>query len=578
MSDESSTTPFGPMNRRKMLGTTTALVGGAIAGAAGSVFGQEKVTAPSAGAPSAAASPNMSPPILQLECGKIRGLKEGKTFSFLGIRYAEAERFGQPKAIGPWEGVKNAQSWGPVCPAPEQTTVSADELVFPHRYWIANEHCQYLNVWTQNLKPATKKPVMVWMHGGGFTNGSSMESYAYDGRTLSEFGDVVVVSMNHRLNILGTLDLSAYGPAYANSRQTGMADLVVALQWVRDNIERFGGDPGNVMIFGQSGGGGKVVRLMHMPAAKGLFHKVAAQSGGNNNYRTTEVAASIKAQQAVAAHTLKNLNLTASDIDKLKTVPYTALITAGAAALRSAAQEVGAGNLGWNPIADEQYVMKEFCDWADAIPLMAGSVFSEMQGTLTRGDGRKNEWTAKEVEEKLTAALGDKTKDAVAEFKQAYPRKKAQDVLYYAGGSRPGVKNLLNRQLEKAKTPVYNYVFAWEYPVNGGITAFHCSELAFCFHALSVPQVRTPTGGGPVAMALQDKVSQAWVNFAKTGNPSQLGLEWKPYTKEGQQAMVFDAVSQSVPLKDDKLVSLLPAAAGPGGGRGGRGGAAPATR
>ena len=129
---------------------------------------------------------------------------------------------------------------------------------------------------------------MVWMHGGGFTNGSSMESYAYDGRTLSEFGDVVVVSVNHRLNILGTLDLSAYGPQYANSRYTGTADLVVALQWVHDNIERFGGDPGNVMIFGQSGGGGKVVRMMHMPAAKGLFHKVAAQSGGNNTYRTTD--------------------------------------------------------------------------------------------------------------------------------------------------------------------------------------------------------------------------------------------------------------------------------------------------
>jgi para-nitrobenzyl esterase len=571
MSDETSKTPFGHMNRRKMLGTTTALVGGAIAGAAGHVFGQEKAPAPAAPA-APATSANMAPPILQLECGKIRGLREGKTYSFLGIRYAEAERFGQPKAVGPWEGVKNAQVWGPVCPAPEQTTVSADELVFPHRYWIANEHCQYLNVWTQNLTPARKKPVMVWMHGGGFTNGSSIESYAYDGRTLSEFGDVVVVSMNHRLNILGTLDLSAYGPAYANSRQTGMADLVVALEWVRDNIERFGGDPGNVMIFGQSGGGGKVVRLMHMPAAKGLFHKVSAQSGGNNTYRTTDVAASIKAQQTIAAHTLKNLNLSAGDIDKLKTVPYSALITAGAAALRSAVQEVGVGNLGWNPIADDQYVMREFCDWADTIPLMAGSVFSEMQGTLTRGDGRKNEWTAKEVDEKLTAALGDKTKDAVAEFKQAFPRKKVQDVLYYAGGSRPGVKNLLNRQLEKSKVPVYNYLFAWEYPVNGGITAFHCSELAFCFHALSVPQVRTPTGGGAVAMALQDKVSQAWINFAKTGNPSQPGLEWKPYTKDGQQAMVFDTVSQSVPLKDDKLVSLLPAAGGGPGGRGGRGG------
>ncbi len=217
--------------------------------------------------------------------------------------------------------------------------------------------------------------------------------------------------------------------------------------------------------------------------------------------------------------------------------------------------------------------MREFCDWADSIPLLAGSVFSEMQGTLTRGDGRKNEWTQKEIDEQLTAAFSDNKNDIVAEFKQAFPRKKVQDALYYAGASRPGVKNLLNRKLEKTKTPVYNYVFAWEYPINGGITSFHCSELAFCFHALSVPQIRTPTGGGPVAMALQDKVSQAWINFAKTGNPGQPGLEWKPYTKENPQAMVFDTVSESVALRDDKLVSLLPPTGGAApGGRGGRGG------
>jgi len=406
--------------------------------------------------------------------------------------------------------------------------------------------------------------VMVWMHGGGFTNGSSMESYAYDGRTLSEFGDVVVVSVNHRLNILGTLDLSAYGSQYANSRYTGTADLVAALQWVCDNIEAFGGDPGNVMIFGQSGGGGKVVRMMHMPAAKGLFHRVSAQSGGNNTYRTTDVAASIKAQQTIAAHTLKNLNLTGNDIDKLKTVPYFTLITAGVAALRSAAQEVGRPTLNWEVIADDQYVMREFCDWAATIPLMAGAVFSEMQGTLTRGDGRKNDWTAKEVDDQLTAAFGAKKSDIVSEFKAAFPRKKVQDALFFAAASRPTVKNLLNRKLENTKAPVYNYVYAWEYPINGGTTSFHCSELAFCFHALSVPQIKTATGGGPVALALQDKVSQAWINFAKTGNPSQPGLEWKPYTKEDPQAMVFDTVSQSVSLRDDKLVSLLPAAGAPG--------------
>ena len=180
---------------------------------------------------------------------------------------------------------------------------------------------------------------------------------------------------------------------------------------------------------------------------------------------------------------LKQLNLTGSDIDKLKAVPYSQLITAGTAALRSAAQELGR-NVGWSVIADDKWLMREFCDWADTIPLIAGSVFSEMQGTLTRGDGRKNEWSQAEIDEQLTKAFGDKKDAVVAEFKQAFPAKKVQDVLYYAGGSRPGVKNLLTRKLEKGKAPVYNYVFAWEYPINGGITAFHCSELAFCFHAL----------------------------------------------------------------------------------------------
>src|SRR6185369_11639023 len=563
------------ISRRQMLGTSTALIGGAIAGVGSNAFAQERPTATAAAAVST--GPNLKPPVVQVKGGTLRGLREGKTSSFLGIRYAEAERFGPPRPVKPWTGIKDAQAYGPVCPIPEQTSVGRDEVVFPHRYWIENEHCQYLNVWTQNLTAAVKKPVMVWMHGGGFTNGSSIESYAYDGRSLSEFGDVVVVSVNHRLNILGTLDLSAYGPGYTKSRYTGTEDLVSALQWVHDNIERFGGDPGNVMIFGQSGGGGKVVRMLHTPAAKGLFHKVAAQSGGNNTYRTTDPAASIKAQQTIAAHTLKNLNLAADQIDKLKTVPYSALIAAGTAALRSAAQELGRPALNWEVIADDQYVMREFCDWADSIPLMAGAVFSEMQGTLTRGDGRKNEWSQAEIDEKLTSAFAERKNSVVTEFKLAFPRKKVQDAIYYAGASRPGVKNLLARKLERSKAPVYNYLFAWEYPINGGVTSFHCSELAFCFHALNVPQIKTATGGGPAAMALQDKVSQAWVNFARTGNPSQPGLEWKPYTKDDPQAMVFDTISESVALRDDKLVSLLPAG---GAGRGTAptgGGATPPT-
>ena len=549
------------LNRRTLL-RSAAVLGGGFAGMA--IDPVAALAGKNDGTPKAADSPNLNPPVVQVAGGKLRGIRDGKTNTFLGIPYAEAERFEMPKPVKPWEGIKGAQAWGSVCPIPAQERPGADEFVFPHRYWLESEACQMLNIWTQNASASARKPVMVWMHGGGFTNGSSMESYAYDGKNLSEFGDVVVVSVNHRLNIIGTLDLSAYGSQYENSRYTGMADLVAALQWVHENIAQFGGDPGNVTIFGQSGGGGKVMRLMHMPVAQGLFHKVIAQSGGSLNYRTVETDTAIKRQQAIAAGTLKQLGLDGSQIDKLKKVPYKDLILAGTAATRELAQAAGGprgGGGGWEVIADDKYVMRELCDWADAIPVMAGTVFSEMQGTLVRGDGRKNEWTQAEIDANLTKAYGDKKAQVVTEFQKAFPRKKVQDVLYFANGSRPTVKQTLAWKLEKSKTPVWNYLFAWEYPVNGGITSFHCSEIAFAFHNVTEPHIRLATGAGPVALALQDKVSGAWVSFAKTGNP---GPGFKPWTTAEPNTMVFDTVSECKPLRDDQLIALM----GNTGGRG----------
>jgi len=552
------------INRRSLLTRGAALVGGAAAGlalTAGNASAEEKAkteTQPAVKPATPMAPPNLHPPVVQVKGGKLRGFKDGKIFTFLGIPYAEAERFEMPKPVPAWEGVKGAQVWGPVCPIPPASTVGGDDFVFPHRYWVENEHCQVLNVWTQSTAAKTMKPVMVWMHGGGFTNGSSMESYAYDGKTLSEFGDVVAVSVNHRLNIIGTLDLSAYGPAYASSRNTGMADLVAALQWVHENIEAFGGDPGNVTIFGQSGGGGKVTRLMHMPAAKGLFHKVICESGGAVNYRDTDPAKIIQSQQSVAAETLRTLGLDGSQIDKLKKVPYRDLLAAGNAANQTVSRQSGGQAMGWNPIADDQYVLRELCDWADSIPYMIGNVMSEFNSNLAKGELTKNEWSQEEIDERLTAAFGVKKDEIVAEFKKVQPRKKIQDVLYLDNRFRRGTKTMLARKLEKTKAPVYNYIFTYEYQVNGGITAFHCSEIAFAFHALSEPHIRIATGGAPAALALQDKVSQAWVNFARTGNPSQAGLAWKPYTLAGRETMVFDTVSEVRSVDDDKLLSLLP--------------------
>ncbi len=551
------TTPHSPsngINRRSLLARTVAA---GIAGTAAITASAQEKVAPK---PAADPSPNLKAPIITLKAGSLRGLREGKTLSFLGIKYADAERFGPPKPVQPWGDVKNAQVWGACCPSPIPDTVSFDDFVFPHRYWTANENCQYLNVWTQSLTPARKKPVMVWMHGGGFTNGASMEGYAYDGRSLSEFGDVVVVSVNHRLNVIGTLDVSAYGPEYANSRNTGMADLVASLQWVHDNIENFGGDPGNVTIFGQSGGGGKVSRLLHMPSAKGLFHKVICESTSPVDYRNTDPAKTIQAQRAIAAETLKVLNLTAADIGKLKAVPYLSLLAAATTATQTVARQTGMAVAvgGWDPVADDVNVLREFCDWAESIPYMIGNVLSEFSSNLNGSQFDKNEWSTKEIDSRLTAAFGAKKDDIVAEYRKLYPRRKVQDVLFLDSRFRPWTKTMIELKAEKAKAAVYSYMFTYEYPVNGGVTAFHCSEIAFAFHALAEPHIHLSTGGGPSALALQDKVSQAWVNFARTGNPSQPGLVWKPWTAAGHETMVFDTVSELRSLNDDKLLSLMP--------------------
>jgi para-nitrobenzyl esterase len=556
----------GEMSRRELLGKGAGLMGAAVAGAAlGPAIASAEMNPSAVRAGrlldakdgGTGALPNFDPPVVQVEGGKLRGFRDGKTTVFLGVVYAEAERFELPKPVKPWDGIKSAQAWGPVCPIPKMTGAGPDEFVFPHRYWIENEHCQVLNIWTQDLSAAAKKPVMVWLHGGGFTNGSSMESYAYDGKNLSEFGDVVVVSVNHRLNILGTLDLSAYGAAYAQSRYTGTADLVAALQWIHNNIAQFGGDAGNVTLFGQSGGGSKGARMLHTPGAKGLFHKVICESGGGEVLADQDVAKNVKTAQMIAAATLANLNLTGDQIEKLKTVPYAELLAAGNAALVSVAQQTNTPRLMWNVYVDDEYITRAFCDWAAEIPLMSGSVFSEFRGNLTSGVN-KNAWTQQEIDHNLTAAYGDKKAAVVAAFQQAFPGRKVQDVLFFA---MPNTRALAAKR-DAGKSPVYNYIFSYEYPVNGGITPFHCSEITFVFHNLSLPPMQVATGGAPAGYALQDKVSKAWINFARTGNPSQPGLEWKPFAAGDAQTMVFDTVSECRDLHYDKLAPLLGSQAG----------------
>jgi para-nitrobenzyl esterase len=208
--------------------------------------------------------------VVQTKEGKLRGFFFRGVYQFHGITYATAERFCMPQRVKAWEGVRDAVSYGPVCPI-EANPQPSGEVYIPHRFWPQSENCQSLNIWTTQLSREARKPVFVWLHGGGFSDGSSIEQVAYEGDSLAKNGDVVVVTLNHRLNLLGFLDMSSFGEKYRNSVNAGIADLVAALEWIRDNIASFGGDPSNVTICGQSGGGGKVQTLLQTPSAAGLF-------------------------------------------------------------------------------------------------------------------------------------------------------------------------------------------------------------------------------------------------------------------------------------------------------------------
>lgn len=491
-------------------------------------------------------------PLVEVKQGTLRGFMEEGMYKFYGVRYAQAERFMMPEEAPSWEGVKDAQGYGPISPIPEHTTVSTDEFNVPHRYWIQDENCQYLNIWTQDMNTAAKKPVMVWLHGGGFNNGSSIEGIAYDGANLSKYGDVVVVSLNHRLNVLGFLDLSAYGEEYKYSGNVGMADIVMALEWINENIEQFGGDPGNVTVFGQSGGGSKTSTLMHMPSAEGLMHKAAVLSGGDGTIGGM-MSSNKESKMQASALMLEKLNLTEDEVDQLKDMEYETLLNAANEAIAEV-RESG-GNANWGPGADEDLITTEYCDWATDIPTLFGSVFGEFNYSFTEENAGKNEWSDEEVMSRLNEKYGENADAVLAEFNALFPDKKDADAYFYDTMFTPMSARGAQIKSEMGGAPTYRYLFTYELPVNGGTILMHCGDLPFIFH--NVSKMTGATGGTQNSYDFQDVVSTAWINFAYTGDPSQDGLPWEPYTVENKNTMIFDIESGQRSYDDSTLISLM---------------------
>ena len=292
--------------------------------------------------------------IAETESGKVAGYVENGIYIYKGIPYAKAERFMPPQPADKWEGVRSSRMFGPTCPQAVRMGWGADEHAFAF-HWddgYPGEDCLRVNIWTPGLNDGKKRPVMVWLHGGGYAAGSGQELPSYDGFNLAKKGDAVVVTLNHRLNVLGFLDLSAYGDKYAKSGNAGLLDLVAALQWVNKNIAAFGGDAQNVTIFGQSGGGGKVSTLLATPSAKGLYHKAIVQSG--SMLRTMDA----KYSRRIGAAVMDELGLKASQIDELQKMPYERLLAAGEKAVAKVKAEVEKEDgistfiFGWAPTVD----------------------------------------------------------------------------------------------------------------------------------------------------------------------------------------------------------------------------------
>lgn len=499
-------------------------------------------------------------PVAQTKQGKLRGLKIDSTYIFRGIKYANAKRFHPPVEVEPWEGVKEAFQFGHVC-CELNTPVPHDQFTVPHFFYPQNENCQYLNIWTQSLDKTAKRPVMVWLHGGGWFSGSSVELLSYDGENLSAFGDVVVVSVNHRLNVLGYLDMSPYGEAYKQSSQVGLMDLVAALKWVHENIENFGGDPDNVTIFGQSGGGGKVLALMQTPAADGLYHRTIMESGGPSGEGGAQaVETRRQINQEAAALVLKYLGIAPENAAQIETADWYDLAQATMNAIYTLGQEGKPVN--WAPLPDGEYYLGHPLDFgwrreSLKIPMLVGSVLGEFSGNFDRkiGDSIKNKWDAQTLDKHLTEFFGDKKEEMVRLFQEAYPERNLADVLFLDTNLRRGFLRFA-RERAKAGGDTWNWMFNLESPFNYGTVAWHNAEEPYVFHnaayieAQYIPQV---------SERLEDEMAGAWVQFAKTGDPNFDGIPaWPRATAESVPTMRFDVVTDLKTDYDKALMEAYP--------------------
>lgn len=485
-------------------------------------------------------------PVVKTTYGEVSGIVEDSILIFRGIPYAKAERFMPPQDPDAWEKVLECNDFGPVA-----------KQIVP---WIADSTMDEkalfsVNVWTQGIADGQRRPVLLWLHGGGFHVGSSNDPMTY-GKAMAKKGDIVFVSVNHRLNILGFLDLSACGEKYAQSANVGMLDIVKALEWINKNIDQFGGNPSDVTIVGESGGGGKVGTLMCMPGAKGLFHKAIIQSGTLLNTMTQEKS------KALGLAVLENLGLTSADVEKLDTVSYMSLVKAGNDAINkiSGPRIPGSATMfGFAPSVDGKVLVQQpfspgFADMSKDIPVMMGSTLNELMNTAY---GEKD-LTMEQAKKRLAKEYGAKTSKYIELFAKAYPDYTPQDLLSIDKVFRPFTIRTADAWAKQSNAPLYAYLLTWKSQVDSASKgSFHGLDISLAFYNVDLRP--DWTGNTEEAWKLSDIMSAAWLNFVKTGDPNVAGKlpEWAPYTAENGATMVFDNTCKVVNNHDRELMQLI---------------------
>lgn len=476
--------------------------------------------------------------------GKVRGFILRGIHTFLGIPYGAdtsgTNRFMPPQKPNPWTEIRPTVWWGNTAPQIMDNRYASQYASFVDHwnYDDVSEDCLRINVWTPALDQK-KRPVILWLHGGGYVNGNAIEQDGYHGENLSRFGDVVFCSINHRLGALGYSQLSAAG-GHPASGNVGNLDMVASLEWIRDNISNFGGDAGNVTIIGQSGGGSKVTTLMNMPSAKGLFHKAVALSGSSLSGTNKEFA------EKVGLKIMEEAGLKPGDIKGLQKLTWREYIDIANKAVAKMADEAKRMNIaraGFSPVGDGQYLTSGdfFTDsshFSADIPLLINTTFHEQSPSRT--DANLEKITLSEVKDKLKARFADQTINVVDAYTKNFPEAKPIEIWALINSNRKNAIATANAKAGQKKAPVYVSWFGWQPPLfDGRMRAFHCDDICFWFYNTDL--MLTHTGGGKRPRALSDKMAKSFLNFARNGNPNGGGLpNWKPYTAEKGETMILN--------------------------------------